>query len=287
MVQVQVVMLPTKNKTNLWQDENNQLHCSIANYGNYRLNEAVNQHLYLITDEEIREGDWIIDGKINRNNHTIFQIRKEQVHAYNKIAKIMNESTLKHFIVKKIVASTDLSLGLPDIPASFLQEYVKSNGKIDKVGLETEYLNGWSKLLVEKANDPIGLHTRLKLTDKNEVIVHADTDNWNLDTISINPLEKINHLVIFEPEDQELEDAATNYDKAEHLVYNLNDAYTTGYKAAEEKLANEAVEFGEYIAANYWKVIRNIDEFLWQAHGNDGYSFTTKELFQSWKNRNK
>ena len=102
----------------------------------------IGQHVYFVSEEPIADEDWIINGNIGRSNHAIFQVQKGRAVGYNEIAKIMEANKLKSeklkcLITKKIVATTDESLGLPLIPLEWLRtKYVPANGKIDKVSLK-------------------------------------------------------------------------------------------------------------------------------------------------------
>lgn len=132
-----VVMLTTEKASLIIKDFNNKL---IHNYNNTQfLREQYQfQHLYIISDDEIKNGDWYINGEfINQAKSNI---------PYTK------------YIKGKIVATTDTSLFfdrpyrtnyggskatmLPQIPESFLQAYIKSynEGKpITEVDLEMRF----------------------------------------------------------------------------------------------------------------------------------------------------
>jgi hypothetical protein len=91
------------------------------------------QHLYLVCVKEVKDGDWYIDNELN----TVFKVRQ----GYNSIF-------VKGHCSSMIIATTDLSLSLPLIPNSFIEEYVAKQGKIEKVMLrpytdipERPYLN--------------------------------------------------------------------------------------------------------------------------------------------------
>ena len=97
-------------------------------------------HIYLVSDEGIKEGDWFIN---HYNSVTL---------ATDKVLKDLYAP--KH---KKVIATTDKSLGiyitaqfaktpvfksLPQIPESFIKYFVEKNGKVDKV--EVEWADDWS-----------------------------------------------------------------------------------------------------------------------------------------------
>jgi hypothetical protein len=148
-IDCQVVMLPTK-KSRL-SNRNGEL--SFADVGGSYTGNHNPQHLYFTSDEEIKEGDWwisIANGIPPNGPHN------------RKSMWVSN---------KKIVASTNLSLGLPAIPESFLKQYAAANGKIDKVKLSLECVvcfsdNGECKRAKECCEK-----LKLKLTITNEVVV--------------------------------------------------------------------------------------------------------------------
>jgi len=109
-----------------------------------------NNHLYLISDDEIKEGDWVIDLSIS-----------ELFKAETKYIKLMIAAPHLEKSVKKVIASTDFELTrtvewgqkykeqfpcistgvpLPSLPAAFIQYYVKVGG-VKKVFVEYESFN--------------------------------------------------------------------------------------------------------------------------------------------------
>ena len=76
-------------------------------------------NLYVTDDSEIREGDWIIWN--------------------SKVVQAIN--TKYHKTTKKIIATTDTSLNLSQIPKQFIEYYISeynAGRKIDKVDVEFE-----------------------------------------------------------------------------------------------------------------------------------------------------
>lgn len=159
-----VVMLPTEKETHLSENELG------INYNKDAQKMLYGQHLYLISDDKIKEGDWC------------YGEDKRPVHKY--------QYECEERYCKKVIASTDLSLTpnlttdygktigmfiMPTLSEDFIKAYVKANGEIDEVYVEYE----------EKADGVIGINTNgggkaigitnqrweLKLTDNNEVII--------------------------------------------------------------------------------------------------------------------
>lgn len=116
--------------------------------------EGSPQHLYITTDEEIKEGDWVW----HKDLKSVMQTGKD-------LPKY-NQNTFE-----KIIASTDpeLSGKTGQLPQSFIEEYCKAGG-IDNVS--AEYI-GQYRAHVD--GEPIGLpiHNPIpKLDPDNCIIIH-------------------------------------------------------------------------------------------------------------------
>lgn len=151
-----VVMLPTKKHdfNGLWKDKNHHLYYGMS------LSEFQPQHLYFISDDDIKEGDYVYESY----SMTISQYVRRTGDAIPQM----------HF---KVVAATDPSLSLPSIPEEWIRtKYVPSNGAIKKVLLEWEY-----ETMIHQFRDNNGaiygrggidiIKNQLRLTPNNEVIV--------------------------------------------------------------------------------------------------------------------
>lgn len=134
--EIKVVMLPTEKASWVIEDKKGKLHMPIlrplSRHDLLRANPAnhdnIPQHLYFLSDEEIKEGDWII--------------------WENKVVKAINTS---YWSAKKIIATTDESLRwhqdneiqiidtyhckFPRPSNEFLKKYCELGG-IDKVLVE-------------------------------------------------------------------------------------------------------------------------------------------------------
>ena len=148
----------------------------------------VDYHLYLITDDEIKEGDWYYYPKSNEG-------RKIKKHL--GIKPLLDSERL----AKKVIASTDPELGLeiiysekedtndplqydkeikgnvlPQIPESFIKAYVEAGG-INSALVEYEDLEECHNYNGEHIGKDCSckggdFRNKLKLTDNNEVVVH-------------------------------------------------------------------------------------------------------------------
>lgn len=104
-----VVMLPTKDKSYIWW---NGFKLKDTMPPEIMINGNEFQHLYIISNEEIKEGDWVIN-------------------YYNVIAKWGGHGDLNG--CKKIIASTDKSLGLSEPSQDFLKLYIEEYNKSNQI----------------------------------------------------------------------------------------------------------------------------------------------------------
>lgn len=193
-----VVMLSTEKESPIWLSNRNTLSSAKKEGDGFIISHpklGKNQHLYIISDEETKEGDWII-GIDPISKGILCQVKKDE--------KIGN-------CYKKVIASTDKSLKLKciscngtgekneshesnspydkpcsscysgyntisQIPESFIQAYIKSYNEgnpITEVDLEYESYN-------EEYKDKFGTDYsdwtpkkyKLKTREDNTVIIH-------------------------------------------------------------------------------------------------------------------
>ena len=140
------------------------------------------QHLYITTDEEIKEGDWFIHTFQNR----IFQCLEEDSEKLITKDYPLNCYPVSEY-TKKIIATTDLKLvidkgsvvgtthggmieqeadiiePLPQPPKAFIEDYCKQGG-IDEVEVEYE----WSEIKQREV---------LEVYD-NEITIHPIKKSW-------------------------------------------------------------------------------------------------------------
>lgn len=165
-----VVMLPTEKDIPC---KNSIIKSNITNklnifdpYGIGFLNKDKNQvmqHLYILSSEEIKEGDWVYHPEVSQE-YTIVDTRKEGDDRYSKgqhpaqgVFQYKNTTNKWYKKCKKIIATTDESLDitgdrvpvindvanmmcrLPRTSDDFIKAFVKAHGKIDKVLVEYDY----------------------------------------------------------------------------------------------------------------------------------------------------
>lgn len=131
--------------------------------------ECILHHLYLVSDEEIKEGDWLLA----TDTKTIFKASESDINGMI-LAKSLH-------LYRTIVATTDKSLGLPLIPQSFIEEYVQKQGKIDVVKVASKSVLIGTKSNGEVNGDPdfINIFEKVIDTYEDRVIILPIKDSWN------------------------------------------------------------------------------------------------------------
>ena len=102
---------------------------SIGLKAELRMGDCTNQHLYIISDDEIKEGDWMLDTIQSENPLEL--ATKESIYFLNTPEQGW----------KKIIASTDNSLNFPNIPEEFIKLYIeKYNSRNPIEEVEVKYI---------------------------------------------------------------------------------------------------------------------------------------------------
>lgn len=188
---VKVIMLPTEKATSVIKQEvSSTLYYYSKPASAATKHLYVNQHLYFISDEEIKVGYWCVH-----------LLRGYVFKVYNfgesngSVTLIPSENNLPEdleFLLvdcKKVVATTDKSLvyltnngrvgyKLPQISQEFIENYCEVGG-INEVEIEyykyAEELNGTSLI-------PQDLY-RIKTDSNNCVIIHSIKDSWSREEV--------------------------------------------------------------------------------------------------------
>lgn len=160
-----VVMLPTEKESYIYfiKDKNRIKFDKYSNPAQIpNSTNVINQHLYILSDEEIKEGDWYLDLDI------------DIVSKFSKGDKFDIE-VLKR--LKKIIVSTDKSLESPRPSDSFIKKYCELGG-IDEVIVEYEEYY--------KQNRPdTELLTRIKIASDNTITIKPVKENWNREEVIV------------------------------------------------------------------------------------------------------
>lgn len=162
----EVKMLPTDKHWQNWEVNKTLLMDGTYLYFNKTkrtsemTNSAISQELYIISDEEIKEGE------------NFFRL------GYGVINKLIAPQTSKD---RKIIATTDESLGLARLSDDFLKAFVKAQGKI------TEVLVEYEKIWKVDEECPIGVGQysdgyKLKISPDNTITIkpiQEEKTSWN------------------------------------------------------------------------------------------------------------
>jgi len=177
----QVVMLPTNEKA--------PTHDYLFLYkpSNRLVKNGFVQHLYFLSDEEIKEGDWFVgfaDGSIKpfvkQADESTVEINNWQL---NKKGHSSN---------KKIIATTDNTVKfperfpsfvtLPQIPQSFIEKFVEEYNKsnvITEVMVEYEWNKTGRKIRKLDVFDHI-----LKINPDNTINISMPKDSWSREEVT-------------------------------------------------------------------------------------------------------
>ena len=178
----QVIMLPTEDKHALLHDDTS--FGTGLGLGSAYSNTVTSQHLYIISDDKIEEGDWFI-GEENQLVHASREIY-EDVFSIIKDANYSNIWRSKG----KIIATTDKSLKVKDFPEldnsatrslpqpsqAFIEKYCKLGG-IDEVDIEYEYVK------IALGGTDLTMQWQLKVNCHNEIDIYSIKDSWSREEV--------------------------------------------------------------------------------------------------------
>lgn len=204
---VKVVMLPTNEKSKLvlsFKEKSfNQLtesKLALIKEANYQLSNIQSQHLYIISDDEIKEGDWIF---ANQGVHKVTDI-KDDKYPYGTLNH-KGDKIYHHNSWKKIIATTDTSLNdgiqkgkiynpsfkgtkyepiiIPQPSQQFIKKYIES---YNKGNIITDVLVEYEKATYDKWFDNGGqpVFDTLKINPKdNTITIKKLKDSWNREEV--------------------------------------------------------------------------------------------------------
>lgn len=187
---VKVVMLPSEKATKLWLNGRKQL-----NYGAEAMSSTNNigNHLYIISNDEIKEGDWYCYNTIKGNQ--IKQYFEKEHFSEEHVISLGNLSG------KKIIATTDESLSLnvagkldlgtlalPQPSQSFIEKYIEQYNKGNIItDIMVEYVdNGEEDWIGDNHNgEPFwNEKIELKINPKdNTITIKSIKNSWNKDEV--------------------------------------------------------------------------------------------------------
>lgn len=164
-----VVMLPTEKVTQIYIARTGGL-----GYYNKPTTYTVpgqGQHLYILSDEEIKEGDWTYSFQL-----AIFK------NAFGPLGSVIgSDKFIKEELgAKKVIASTDSSLELPRPSDSFIKKYCELGG-IDEVRIEYEDVEVYTRDIPRHllSPDDRDIIHKVKVAPDNTITIKKIKDNWN------------------------------------------------------------------------------------------------------------
>ena len=205
-----VIMLPTKEKSHigLYTDIRGKLDIYYKNALTPQIKTFFPQHLYITTDDEIKEGDWVYWNDPEELTSDI-----NQVHSIKGDIVLLSHpkhSETECFIneCNKIIVTTDKSLRvpynngdmndliiLPQPSQAFIEKYCKEGG-IDEVLVEYEEYTNCSKEYKTHISFNYVVckyckrDVRLKVDSHNTITIHPIKESWTreeIHTVFSNP----------------------------------------------------------------------------------------------------
>ena len=116
---VNVVMLPTNEKaTAPIFKSNNHLYIGYGEKLEYKNKDNSYQHLYITSDEEIKDGNWCI--LFDSFGHLFTDSAQQYIPSKGHV---LNNGLCK------VISSTDTILNLPQLPQQFIEKYIEEYNK--------------------------------------------------------------------------------------------------------------------------------------------------------------
>lgn len=166
--------------------------------------QYINQHLYILSDEEIKEGEWCFEvhnGKsLAPSNTPKF---KDKIGNIWWLRKMNMNCTAGDMECKKIIATTDLNLWnkcrinnstcflnspLPQPSPQFIQKYIEEwnkGNKIEWINVEYEeyFEEDTSKPYTKDGGQPAIIFQQLRVDRNNYITITKVKDSWNREEV--------------------------------------------------------------------------------------------------------
>lgn len=122
-----IVLLPTDKPTGIFTDKNGKLYFSkVSKVREY----AEGRNLYILSDEEIKEGDWIYHS-----------LDKEPIQYFKEKYNVVNNPATYGY--KKIIATNNTALNITLIKDKFITLYCEN--PVDEVEIQVDVDEEWLK----------------------------------------------------------------------------------------------------------------------------------------------
>jgi translation initiation factor 2 beta subunit (eIF-2beta)/eIF-5 len=240
-------LIPTENNSPLVHSTNKYGGYSLSRHY-YPMREMGDsyQHIYITSDEEIKEGDWLFSSKTNN----IFKADSiEYLESHNMIEDFNKSFYINSKYSKKIILTTDQDLikdGVQSIDDKFLEWFVK-NPSCERVEVESNY-RVKSGTIEEHKQGVAGYEYY-----KYKIIIPQDEAKTNLESLPfpelVEELAKYYEKVplVEEPKQETVEEAAEIYIKADlkktPLYWLFHDSFIAGAKWQQERMYSEEEVF--------------------------------------------
>lgn len=192
-------MLPTKEKAKLFIDHRNFKHPLLIE-GPFGISddESIYQHLYILSDEEIKEGDWYAANvsQSNREEDADGEIHAVKEYTNTPVQKIID--ICKEYKLPKVIATTDSSLeceqdrflkgyksSLPEPSEAFIEKYIEAyNNGTPITDVLIEYEESYDLEYYTPAGGietakRINYSDKLKVDKSNTITIKRVKDSWN------------------------------------------------------------------------------------------------------------
>lgn len=129
--------------------------------------------LYIISDEEIKKGDYFISLNWDESYHDV--ILNDAVEDFKDFA---DEGWTNN--CKKVIATSDIALGLPTLSSYFIETYLQSFNKGEEIKfVNVEYTPDTSEKPLFDGGWQFLHPLKLKTDEKNVISVRPVKDSWN------------------------------------------------------------------------------------------------------------
>lgn len=175
----QVIILPTENKTYIGKHLEDEVYLSLYTWYLKTLNipnKRQGQHLYIISDDEIKEGDWFI----NLFNNVVVQAHNWiYVSTCKKIIATTDTSLKINNITRQLENDAPNIISLPQPSQQFIEKYIESynNGEVI-TNVLVDYKTNILYPMIENNNLILKVNTK-----DNTITIKKLKDNWNLEEI--------------------------------------------------------------------------------------------------------
>lgn len=204
-----IVILPTNKASELvlsmWENINKlAINKDLKNDLSQFTKDLINQHLYIISNDEIKEGDWYITLRKDYQGVLNKCVKLDKVSVISQLNNSNNPNHTQYTefkFAKKIIASTDKDLvadyDIKPIPKSFIQAYINAYNKgnpINEVNLEMKD-NSREEWIGDKyTGEPVWIEDlQINIRNDNTIIIHQSKTYSREEVISI--ITKLNEQI--------------------------------------------------------------------------------------------